>query len=54
LSVAEEMADRIGIMNEGRLVALGSRDELRRESGEDGALEDVFLALTKTLPESPV
>jgi ABC-2 type transport system ATP-binding protein len=54
LSVAEEMADRIGIMNEGRLVALGSREELRRESGEAGALEDVFLALTKALPETPV
>jgi ABC-2 type transport system ATP-binding protein len=47
LSVAEEMADRIGIMNEGRLIAIGSREELRRDSGEAGKLEDVFLALTK-------
>jgi ABC-2 type transport system ATP-binding protein len=47
LSVAEEMADRIGIMNQGRLIALGSRDELRRESGQAGPLEDVFLALTR-------
>jgi ABC-2 type transport system ATP-binding protein len=47
LSVAEEMADRIGIMNAGRLIALGSREELRRESGEAGPLEDVFLTLTK-------
>jgi ABC-2 type transport system ATP-binding protein len=47
LSVAEEMADRIGIMNAGRLIAVGSREELRRESGEVGKLEDVFLALTK-------
>jgi ABC-2 type transport system ATP-binding protein len=46
LSVAEEMADRIGIIHQGRLVALGTREELRRQSGASGALEDVFLALT--------
>ncbi len=46
LAVAEEMADRIGIMHEGRLVAVGSRDELRRQSGAAGPLEEVFLALT--------
>src|ERR1700733_11088040 len=32
LSVAEEMADRIGIIHQGRLIALGTRDELRRQS----------------------
>lgn len=47
LAVAEEMADRIGIMHQGRLVALGSRDELRRLSGSSGALEEIFLALTQ-------
>ena len=47
LSIAEEIAARIGIMNEGRLVAVGSREQLRRESGETGRLEDVFLALTR-------
>lgn len=46
LSVAEEMADRIGIMHRGRLVAVGTREELRLLSGEAGPLEDVFLALT--------
>ena len=47
LSVAEEMADRIGIMSQGRLIAVGSGDELRRASGQAGPLEDVFLALTR-------
>lgn len=47
LSVAEEMADRIGIIHEGRLVAAGTRDELRDQSGSTGALEQTFLALTR-------
>jgi ABC-2 type transport system ATP-binding protein len=47
LSIAEEMADRIGIMHEGRLIALGTREELRRQSGAAGALEQTFLALTE-------
>jgi len=46
LSVAEEMADRIGIIHRGRLIAVGSRDELRRQSGAAGPLEEAFLTLT--------
>ena len=46
LSVAEEMADRIGIIHQGRLIAVGTRDELRLQSGATGALENTFLALT--------
>ena len=46
LSVAEEMADRIGIIHQGKLIAVGSRDELRKQSGMDGALEKTFLSLT--------
>ena len=46
LSVAEEMADRIGIIHRGQLIALGTREELREKSGAAGALEEVFLALT--------
>ena len=45
LSVAEEMADRIGIIHGGRLIAVGTRDELRRQSGASGLLEDIFLTL---------
>jgi ABC-2 type transport system ATP-binding protein len=46
LSVAEEMADRIGIMHQGRLIAVGTREELRGQSGADNALERTFLELT--------
>ena len=50
LSVAEEMADRIAIMHRGRIVAIGSREELREKSGAAGALEESFLALTREEP----
>ncbi|WCJ58571.1 ABC transporter ATP-binding protein [Fontisphaera persica] len=47
LSVAEEIADRIGIIHQGRLIAVGTAEELRKKSGADGPLEDAFLALTE-------
>jgi ABC-2 type transport system ATP-binding protein len=46
LSIAEEMADRIGIILGGKLIAVGTREELRRQSGGSGALEEIFLSLT--------
>ncbi len=46
LAVAEELADRIGIIHRGRLVAVGTPHQLRNRSGEEGPLEQVFLALT--------
>lgn len=45
LSVAEEVADRIGIINHGRLLAVGTVGELRAQSAEKGGLEKIFLAL---------
>jgi ABC-2 type transport system ATP-binding protein len=51
LSVAEEMADRIGIIHGGRLIAVGTRDELRRQSGTSGQLEEAFLSLTAQEPK---
>ncbi len=46
LEIAETMCDRIGIMQRGELVACGSMEELRGVSGDDEALEDIFLRLT--------
>ncbi len=46
LSIAEEMADRIGIINGGKLIAVGTRDELRIRSGSSGQLEETYLSLT--------
>jgi ABC-2 type transport system ATP-binding protein len=45
LSIAEEVADRIGIIHHGRLIALGTVSELRARAQDRGALEHVFLSL---------
>jgi ABC-2 type transport system ATP-binding protein len=47
LEVAERIADRIGIIHGGRLLAEGTLDELRERAGAgQQSLEDLFLGLT--------
>jgi ABC-2 type transport system ATP-binding protein len=48
LEVAEETCDRIGIINEGRLIAVGTVDQLRCQVGAhaNSRLETIFLKLT--------
>jgi len=47
LEVAEQLCDRVGIINKGQLIACGTMDELRRASGRAGSnLEKLFLELT--------
>jgi len=46
LSIAEEMADRIGIIHQGRLVAVLTREELRQQGGATRPLEKTFQSLT--------
>jgi len=46
LEVAERMADRIGVIAGGKLIAEGTLDELRAKAGKgDSSLEDTFLTL---------
>jgi ABC-2 type transport system ATP-binding protein len=45
LEVAERMADRIGILAHGRLIAEGTLDELSRRTGKAASLEEAFLTL---------
>lgn len=48
MATAQEICDRIGILNKGKLVAVGDINELRAMSGEtDDDLESIFLALTE-------
>jgi ABC-2 type transport system ATP-binding protein len=47
LDIAESLADRIGIINHGRLVAIGTLDELRLAARREHSLEEIFLALTE-------
>jgi len=50
LEIAERMCDRIGIINKGKLIAVGTMEELRssdqRDDGKISSLEDIFLDLT--------
>ncbi len=49
LEVAEETCDRIGIIHQGRLIAVGTVEELRRQAGShaNARLEAIFLKLTE-------
>src|SRR5476651_1153873 len=53
LEVAERMADRIGVIASGRLVAEGTLTELRQQNGQnDTSLEDMFIALVDVETEA--
>jgi ABC-2 type transport system ATP-binding protein len=53
LEVAERMADRIGVIATGRLVAEGTLAELRQQNGHhDTSLEDLFIALVDVKREA--
>jgi len=48
MEIAEELCDRIGIINKGKMVGIGTIEELNTQSNKIGArLEDIFLRLTE-------
>ena len=55
LEIAERVCDRIGIINKGRLVAVGSMNELRKQSAASNlSLEDIFLNLTEDVEHTRI
>jgi ABC-2 type transport system ATP-binding protein len=47
LEIAEALADRIGIIHKGELIAMGTLGELRARATRQHSLEDIFLQLTE-------
>ncbi len=46
MEIAEELCDRIAVINRGKIVAVGTIDDLRAKAKTEGTLEDIFLKLT--------
>jgi ABC-2 type transport system ATP-binding protein len=50
LDIAQELADRIGILDRGKLLGCGSMSDLRKQANQDGSLEDLFMKITEEAP----
>lgn len=51
LDIVQELADRIAIIEHGRLIACGTLEALRAQSSVDGSLEEVFLRMVEEATE---
>jgi len=51
LEIAETLADRIGIIHRGELIAVGTLQQLKTQARREHSLEDVFLQLTEVSDE---
>ena len=47
LDVAEKICDRIGIIDKGKILFVGTMDEIRKELKENKSLEELFMEITK-------
>ena len=52
LDMAQELAARIGVVNNGRLIGCGTLAALRKQADMEGTLEEVFLKLTEEQQEA--
>lgn len=47
MEVAEQLCDRLAIIDKGRIIILGTMEEIRSEARDRGSLEQIFLELTE-------
>ena len=47
LEVAEKLCDRVGIINKGKLIFVGTYEEMKNELKENKSLEELFMEITK-------
>ena len=47
LEVAEKLCDRIGIINKGKIIFVGTYEEMKNTVGVDGSLEELFMEITE-------
>ncbi|MCI8655444.1 MAG: ABC transporter ATP-binding protein [Clostridia bacterium] len=47
LDVAEKLCDKIGIINKGKLIFVGTIDEIKKEKKENKSLEELFMEITE-------
>lgn len=47
LEVAEKLCDRIGIINKGKLLFVGTYEEMKKQFNDSNSLEDIFLKVTE-------
>ena len=51
LEVAEKLCDRIGVINKGKLIFVGTYEEMKQKFKENASLEELFLEITESRSE---
>ena len=47
LEVAERLCDKIAVINKGKIIFIGTYEEMKRQFNNNGSLEDVFMEITE-------
>ena len=47
LEVAEKLCDRVGIINKGKLIFVGTYEEMKKEFQKNASLEEIFMEITE-------